>query len=794
MTGFLHEREFSRKSFVKGGGAMLVSFSVLGAGLGAKAANAADDPFASNGPYDQTQLDSWLIIHGDNTASLKVGKVEMGQGTTTALLMIAAEELNLDFDQMKIITHDTNLTPNQGASVGSQGVQTGGKQTRAAAATAYQALLKLASANLGVPVSSLSVKSGVVSGGGKTVSYGQLIGDKLFNVSIPNMSTQGNATTPVQAVAGAPGTKPVSLYTVVGTSPPRIDIPDKVTGKYTYVHNVRLPGMLHGRLVRPRGQGAYGGGTSPQIVSVDKSSVAHIPGAQVVQAGNFLAVVAEKEYDAIQAAAQLKVKWGDMPTIRPVGNLFQGMRDDDAAGKAPARIATSVGNFDVAYASAAKTLQRTYKYSYTGHLPIGPSCCVADVTSDGARIFSNSQDLYTTRGLIQQALAAVGSNLSANRIRLTYVEGSSVFGSSPYNDANQGAAVLSALVGKPVRLQWMRWDEHGWDNYGPAQMTDIRAGIDANGNIVAWQFTAFGIPYWTTPPTAQQVGIAPQFATVGPLDGALWGSQYNIPNLQVMAKSLPLQDNYLKVSFLRSPNSPQTGFASEQAADELAYLAKMDPVQFRLQNVATPTSTPGQSGPDVAQRWKNVLVNVAKDASWRPHVAASNLSSATVVKGRGIAFGHYSNTMTCCVAEVEVNKKTGKIRVHNLWVDGDAGLIAYPGGSENNEQGAAMQGLSRALYEEVTFNNKQVTSLDWVSYPMVRFKDAPNVYIHGLTRSDVPDPSGPGSRTTGSGEPALPPVAPAIANAFFDATGVRLYEAPMTPGRARAALTAAGVA
>ena len=792
MTGLLHEREFSRTMFLKGGGALLVGFSVAGASFGAKAAKAADDPFASNGPYDQTAVDSWLIIHADNSASLKIGKVEMGQGTTTGLLMIAAEELSMDFGQMKMITHDTNVTPNQGASVGSQGIQTGGKQTRAAAATAYTALLNMASANLGVPVSSLTVKSGVVSGGGKTVTYGQLIGDKLFNTAIPNMSTPGNVTTPVQAVAGAPGTKPVSSYTVVGTSPPRVDIPAKVNGSYTYVHNVRLPGMLHGRVVRPRGQGAYGDGTAPALISYDEGSIGHIPGAKVVRSGNFLGVVAPLEYSAIQAAAQLKVKWAPMPPIRDVGNLFKGMRDDDTAGKVPARIGISAGNFDSAFASAAQTLQRSYQYHYTGHLPIGPSCCVADVTPAGARIFTNTQDAYTTRGLVKSALDLVmGANtLPLNRIRLTYVEGSSVFGSSPYNDTAQGAAIMSALTGTPVRLQFMRWDEHGWDNYGPAQMTDIRAGIDASGNITAFEFTAFGIPYWTTAPALQQVGGAPVFATTGPLDTTISGSQYNIPNWRVIGKSLPLQNSYFKVSFLRSPNAPQSGFAAEQAVDELAHMAKMDPVAFRLQNVATTTS----QVPDVALRWKNVLTNVAKDANWQPKVAASNLSSANVVSGRGVAFGFYANTMSCCVADITVNKKTGKIVVKTLHVDGDAGLIAYPAGSQNNEEGAAMQGLSRALTEEVTFNKSNVTSLDWVTYPMVRFKDAPKVFIHGLTRTDVPDPSGPGSRTTGSGEPALPPVAPAIANAFFDATGVRIYEAPMTPARVRAVLKAANVA
>jgi CO/xanthine dehydrogenase Mo-binding subunit len=248
MTEML-KKEFSRKSFVKGGGAMIVGFSAVGAGLGAKAAKGATDPYASGGPFNQIAVDSWIIIHADNTASVKMGKVEMGQGTPTALLMIAAEELDMAFSQMKMITHDTNVTPNQGSSVGSQGVQTGGKQTRAAAAAARAELLKLASANLGVPVSSLTVKDGVVTGGGRSVKYGELLGDKLFNTTITGFSTNGTATTPAQAVAGSPGTKPVSSYKIVGTNPPRVDIPDKVTGKYVYVQNIRVPGMLHGRVI-----------------------------------------------------------------------------------------------------------------------------------------------------------------------------------------------------------------------------------------------------------------------------------------------------------------------------------------------------------------------------------------------------------------------------------------------------------------------------------------------------------------------------------------------------------------
>jgi nicotinate dehydrogenase subunit B len=787
MTHMLN-KEFSRTTFVKGGGALIVGFGALGAGAGAKVARGAEDPYASNGPYDQLSLDSWITIHGDNTASVKMGKIELGQGLSTALLMIAAEELDMGFGQMKMISHDTNLTPDQGTTAGSQGVQTGGKQTRAAAAAAKAALLDMAAKQLGVARTSLSVTNGIVSGGGKTVTYGQLIGDRLFNVRIKGFTSAGSPTSPAQAVAGSPGTKPVTQYRIVGTSPPRIDIPDKVNGRYTYVQNIRVPGMLHGRIVRPRGQGAYGAGTAPKILSIDESSIKKIQGVRVVRFGDFLGVVAEQEYAAIQAAAQLKVKWADPPPLPGVGNLWKQMREHDSAGKAPARITFNSGNFEAAFKAAAHTVQQTYKFHYTGSMAIGPECAVAAVTPQGTRIFSNTQNAYQTRELVKTVLDKVlGTNYPENRIRVTYYEGSSVYGpAAPYNDATQAAAIMSALVGKPVKLQFMRWDTHGWGNYGPAQMVDIRAGVDAKGHLTAFEFTDFGIPYWSTPPAQQQVTGSAVFATTGRTESTISGTQYNIPNRRVIGKSLPLEDNYFKVTFLRAPNAPQSTFAAEQAVDELAYMARIDPVAFRLQNVASAAGDP-------AQRWRNVLTNVAKDANWQPRVAASSLSSANVVKGRGIAFGFFSNTMTCCVADIEVNKKTGKVVAKQLHVTGDAGLIAYPAGSENNEEGAAMQGLSRGLVEEVAFDRKSVTSLDWVTYPMIRFKDAPMIHVHGLTRTDVPDPAGPGSRTTGSGEPALSPVPAAVANAFFDATGVRIREAPMTPGRVRAVLRAASV-
>ena len=789
MTDVLNplEREFSRKSFVKVGGAMVVGFSFLGLAAG-KAAKAAEDPYASMGPFDNRSIDSWLTIHSDNTVSLRPGPIELGQGTLTGLLMIAAEELDVSMSQMKSVNNDTNHTPVSFYTAGSSGIASGGAQVRAASAAARSALLDLAATNLGVAKSSLTVTNGVVAGGGRTVTYGALLGDKLFNVQMPSAPS-------VQS--GGPGTKPVAQYKIVAKDGiQRVDIPAKVNGKFTYVHNIKVPGMLHGRVVRPRGQGAYGAGTAPKVLSVDASSIKNVPGAKVVRYGDFVGVVADKEYAAIQAASQLKVTWAEMPALPGVGNLFKQMREHDSAGKAPARIAANVGNFESAFASAPIKASQSYRYDYNGSMPIGPCCAVADVTTSGARIFTNSQSLYLTRGSVKNVLDKVmGSSAPAtNRIRLTYYEGASTYGpAAPWDDTAQGAAIMSALAGKPVRLQLMRWDEHGWSHYGPAQLSDVRGGVDASGNLVALEFTALGIPYFSTGPNQQQVTGTAAFATNGPLDTTISGTQYDVRNRKVIGKSLPVQDNYFKSTFLRAPNAPQSAFAVEQLIDELAYAAKMDPIEFRLKNIATPTSPT----PDVANRWRNALEGVANISNWKPRVAASNLSNANVVTGRGVAFGHFANSRVAAVADIEVNKKTGKIVAKHVFVASDAGIVVYPEGMHNNEEGAIMQGVSRALTEQVVFDKKGVTSLDWVTYPMIRFNEAPKITLKALQRFDVPindttSVAAGGSRSTGSGEPGLVPVPPAIANAFFDATGVRIRQAPMTPGRVRAVLKAAG--
>jgi nicotinate dehydrogenase subunit B len=842
VTGLLSEREFSRTSFVKAGGALIVGFSVLGAAVAGKAA--ADDQFASFGPANSSSIDSWLVVNADNTISVKLGKVELGQGSMTGLLMVAAEELNADMSQMRWITNDTDVTPNQGTTAGSSAISSGGKQTRAASAAAYQTLLGLASTQLGVPVASLSVTKGVVSGGGKTVTYGALLGGKVFNVQMGpqyNLApTQPPTSSTAQTVAssgsgssqglaaaevlptpafvpspgpglspGAPGTKPLSQYTLVGVSPgpERVDIPPKVTGVYTYVHSIRIPGMVHARVVRPRGQGAYGDGTNPQIVSVDASSIGHIPGAKVVQKKNFLAVVAPLEYNAIQAAAELKVKWAAMPELPGSGNLFGAMRAQDTAGQVPASLLVNMGSVDSALAGAAHTLSETYQYPYNGHLPIGPTCAVADVAAGGARIFSNTQNAYATRGAVAAVLG-----FKANQVRVTYYEGSSVYGNAPYDDAAEAAAIISQLVNAPVRLQFMRWDEHGWDNYGPPQMTDIRGGIDANGNLVATDTTIMTVPWYTTKATEAMLGYQQQFAVSANIDTANNGTQYNLKNRRVLGKSLPLQNKYLKTIWLRAPAAPQTTFAYEQMIDELAHAANMDPFQFRMQNIATQATDQANGITALTwDRWQKVLTRAGQLASWKPKVAASNLGTGNIVTGRGIALGTFAGTPVANIVDIEVNKKTGKITPIHFYCAQDTGLTVYPEGIANQAVGSLVQGASRALYEALAFDKRQVTSLDWVTYPIMRFKDAPKITFDFVQRTDIPAVSTgtlqPNGTTTptgtvaaggvfvgGSGEPPSTSIGAAIANAFFDATGVRMRTAPMSAARVRATMNAAKLA
>jgi nicotinate dehydrogenase subunit B len=788
MTGFLHERAYSRRALFKGGGALVVSFSALG-GLAGKAV-AADSPFASN-PIDGYSIDSWIAIHADNTATIKSGGIRQGTGSDTGLLMIAGEELNMAMSQLQFVMADTNITPNSGKHSASNTIKNAGPAVRAASAAAAQVLLGLASTNLGVPVGSLTVAKGVVSGGGKSVTYGALLGGKFFNVQMP-ASFNMNPPTPDGGFsgglqAGQAPTKSPSQYTLVGTSPPRIDIPDIVTGAIVYIQNIRVPGMLHGRVVRPTGQSVFGFGAP--IVSLDESSISHIPNVKIVRQGNFLGVVAPHEFDAIQAAAQLKVNWGTPPPALPGnGNEFEGLRALDTAGKTVMTavdlggVATNRGNVDTALASAAHVFSASFGWPTNVHTPIGPQCAIADVTPQGARIYSGTQGAYQTRQVVAPALG-----LPENVVRVTAAAMGGCFGDGcQYFDVAIAAGLMSQSVGAPVRVQLMRPTEIAWGNVSPPSLMDVRAGVDAHGNLVAFDFTHFYPQYKTdTYQTNVELAGTPMPAVTSSLSGQYWpGPMYNIPNNRYLVKSIPLLNNWFKVYWMRGGSAPHTTFAGEQVMDELAHSVQMDPVAFRIQNVVNGNDiTQGQAKDQLLA----VMNEVTKAANWQATVSASNLSEANVVTGRGVAWSNVDSpktyAQTAAVADIEVNKKTGKITVKHVYQAVSTGLAVYPGGIENQIVGGVTQITSRLLSEQYRYTQTNVTSTDFVTYPLLRFKDAPKVTPMVIQWSTNP--------TGGVGEPMAMAAAAAVANAFYDATGVRMTTAPFTPARVRAALKAA---
>jgi CO/xanthine dehydrogenase Mo-binding subunit len=754
MTGEVQTRELSRKAFLKGSGALALGLSAAGAARAANVPNAVSPSHLGSvpGPPDPALIDSWLQVNPDHTVTLFHGWVEMGQGSPTAIRQIAAEELGLDLDQVGSVQLDTNVVVSAfAANSSSTRTAMGATSMRGAAAAARTVLLGQASAKLGVPVSALTVSRGVVSGGGKSVSYADLMAGKTFGSTI--------------AAANPVLTDP-SKYRLIGKRVPRIDIPDIASGKTTYIHNVRVPGMLHGRVVRPRGQAAQIAGAT--LLSVDKSSIAHVPNVQVVQKGNFLGVVAPVEYDAIQAAAQLAVKWSEAPTLTGAGNLDAALRDP--ANLQRSTPAVDVGNVEAGLAAAARVVTASYFWPYQMHGAMGPNCAVADVGKSSATVLCMAQGPYSTRLAVANALG-----LPPGSVRIEVFPASGNYGHNTYDDVSISAALLSQGVGKPVRLQFMRWDEHGWDNFGPAQATDIRAGIDANGKIVAYDYTAFNHGWTDVIESGAQLAGTPLPATapIGMIDTVSAGSAYTIPNRRVTGKSVNGYSTFFKGTFLRAPGAPQALHASEQTIDALAHAANMDPIAFRLQNL-------DPKDVNLGARWMTALHTLAAASHWQPKVAASRIGKGTVVAGRGVAMGGFANALPAIAADISVNRKTGKIVVDHLYAVQDAGTTVNPASVENQIEGCLVQGVSRALIEEVRFTRVRQTSLDWVSYPVVRFRQAPGVTAVVIQRVDQP--------SAGSGEPTTAAVAAAIANAFFDATGVRLFRIPMSPPYVRAAL------
>lgn len=724
-----------RRDFLKTGGALVIGFSLRGV-------LPAQERGTKAGPPDARQIDTWLAIHSDNTATVYIGYAELGQGNSTALLQIAADELDMDMGQLKSVRLDTNVTPNQGGTYSSASIARGGPQIRTAAAEARQALLNLASKNLNTPAAGLTVARGVVSGAGRSVSYGELIGDKQFNL----------------AFTGSAPVKPTSAYKVVGTKVPRRDSPDIVKAEYVYMQHVRVPGMLHGRVVRPRGQSAYKAGA--KVLNVDEASLRDIPGARIVRKNDFLGVVAENEWDAVKAAAQLKVTWDTTPTLPGTEKVHEHMR----SAKTEDRVVTQRGDTAGALKNAAHVATQISRCPYQSHAPFAPNCALADVKSDSALLMCSTQDVYGTRTGVAKLLG-----LPPEKVRVQYYEGSGTYGHSCYDDVSQAAALMSQLAGKPVRLQFMRWDELGWDNYGPAHVGEVRAAADASGKLIAYEYEGWQHGWSNVETTSQLTGVPtaewPGGAAqqVNPLT---CGGMYDVANLKLINHKLLVAD-YLKGGWLRSPLDLSFSFTSEQAIDQLAYMLNMDPYEFRQRNIK-----------DV--HWLGVLDAAAQAAKWTPRRAASKLSGAKVVTGRGIGVGTHLASYGGAVAEIEVNKATGKVVAKHLYGAIDAGQVVNPGNVEAQIGGQLVQTASRMFKEEIKFNTTNVTSLDWNGYQVLRFEECPEVTGVVVQRLN--------ERSSGAGEEVMAACAAAIANAFFDATGVRMQEFPFTPDRVLTAL------
>ena len=735
--------DITRRQFLKATGALVVAF-----GLPVELQAQSAPPLrTSGGPLAPNQLDSWLTVRQDGMVSVMTGKVELGTGVSTALRQIVAEELDFPFEKIEWIQGDTANTVDQAPTFGSQTIKRGGGQLRQAAAEAKATLLSLASARLGMPIERLTAAQGVISDPGdpkKKMSYADLIGGQHFNRDITGKLKLKNAT----------------AYNIVGKPVRRIDVPFKVTGAHTYMQDLRIPGMVHGRLIRPPAFGA-------KLIAVEESSVKDVPGLiKVVANGNFVGVVCEREEQAIRAARNLKVAWEGSQVLPPMSELHAALRRIPSNDRAPA----NTGDVDGTLAGATKTLNATYHWPFQLHASIGPSCGLAHVKDGEATIWSGTQGAHQLRPTVAELLG-----ISAANVRVVFVEASGCYGHNGADDAAGDAALLSQAVGKPVRVQWMRHDEHAWEPLGPAMVMEVRGGVDSQGNVIAWDYQVWTPTHSSRPNASGGSLLAGSLAGISAGKANQSGADrnanhtYDFPNNRVMVHWL--NSSPIRASALRGLGSPQNTFANESFMDELAGAAGMDPLEFRLRHLSDP-------------RAQAVLQAAAKRAGWisRPSPQKDGQGAGTN-GGRGIAFVQYDRTeaYVAAVAEVDVNQADGQVRIKRVVVAHDCGLIINPDGLRNQIEGNVIQATSRTLKEEVKYDGSMLTSLDWTSYPILRFPEIPEVIIELINRSDQP-PVGAGEATTS----AIPA---AIANAIFDATGARLRTVPFIPDRVKAALS-----
>ncbi|HYG87839.1 MAG TPA: molybdopterin cofactor-binding domain-containing protein [Azospirillum sp.] len=725
----------SRRSLLKAGGALVVALGLPRPGFAQRLADSA--AFAGK-TVDVGQVDGFLAVHSDGTVTLFTGKVDLGTGLRIAIPQMAAEELGIGVERITLVEGDTALTPDQGPTAGSTGITRGGIQVRQAAATARDALVRLAAERLGRPAAELDVADGMVrpAAGGTGVSFADLIGGRRFNLKLDPKAPLRNPDT----------------YALVGKPLARPDVPAKLTGRHIYVHDFTLPGMLHGRVIRPPAVGA-------SLVSVDEDSIRDMPGVRVVRIKDFLGVVAEDEWDAVRAAGRLAVRWSESAALMGDGAVRDRMRAGPFVGD---ETLVRKGKASEALANANRRLEGTFFWPVQSHASMGPSCAVAEVGEGGATIWTASQATHRFR----PAFAAM-LGLPLEKVRLIYLDGSGCYGMNGHDDAAADAALLAKAVGRPVRVQWMREDEHGWDPKGPPQLLTVQGALAPDGSIAGWR-TEMWLPKATAnlpyvpllAPLA--AGIAQPIGLSTGLISQNGDPPYAVPNVEVVVHWLA--DAPLRPSNIRAPGKIANAFAVESFFDELAAAAGRDALEARLQGLTDP-------------RGIEVLKRAAALIGWtaRPSPGPGGV-------GRGIAYVHYkqNESYVATAMEAEVDQASGAVRVHRVACAHDCGLIINPDALRSQIEGNILQTLSRTLFEAVTFDRSRVTSLDWDSYPILTFPDVPEIRIDLVDRPHEPP--------LGAGEAASTPVAAALANAIHDAVGVRLRTVPFTPARVKEAL------
>jgi nicotinate dehydrogenase subunit B len=759
----------SRREFLKSCGALIVSFSARSLSV---LSAPGQGQFATHPSHiDPGQLDSWLAVGADGIVTAYTGKCDFGQGIFTAQTQLIAEELCVPIARVKLIQCDTSVCPDQGTTSGSQSTPTNfnSESLALAAATAREALLNLAAVKLGDPVEQLKVADGIITSSlGRHIRYEELIGNKHFNLRL-------NATAKRRSTRD---------WTVLGKPIPSLDRTALMTGQFEFVHHIRIPGMLHARVVRPPEMGAT-------LVHVDEQSVRRVPGlVKVVVRKNFVGVVAETQYQAGLAATKLAVQWNPGPELPQQNSFF------DYLQKQPSHEILSVDSRDTEaqLAAASNVIRAKYTYPYQMHGSVGASCAVAEVKPESATVWSATQSVYPTRSIVAKLL-----DLPVDKVRVIYVRGSGCYGLNGADAVSFDAAILSQAVGRPVRLQFSRQDEMMWENFGSACVVEHRAALTSEGRIVAWDredwVASLGDrPGYDQPGniiTGMLLGYEPELPeprSAKPPSGKLRNQSNTVPSYFAgcvaggcggdgTIRSERALTHTVRSRFftgpLRSPLRIQNTFANECFLDELCARAKADPVAFRLQHLQN-------------SRVIGVLKAAANAASWQSRPSPMpNPSRAQTISGRGIACVAYegNNGYAALVAEVDVDLTTGTVRPKRFVIALDCGPVSNPDGLRNQTEGGILQGMSRALVEEVTWDNRRVTSVDWETYNSLHLGyEMPTVEIVFVTPSDVP--------ATGAGETAITVTPAAIGNAIFDATGARLRDLPFTPERVKAALLA----